>query len=111
MTKTTANILIALTAMMLTAKSGVFHNPETGLTEKYYNLNMTRVVKRAQNMGIPAEYWVRDDGVKMFGPWIICAAHPSVTRYTRLRTSLGEAIVLDTHTAGDKILIDIATTW
>ena len=111
MTKTITSILIGLTAMMLTAKGGVFCNAQTGLTEKYYNLPMRRVVQRAQNMGIPVEYWVRDDGVKMFGPWVICAAHPSVTRYTRLQTSLGEGIVLDTHTAGDKTLIDIATTW
>lgn len=111
MSKTIANILIMLTAMMLTARGGVFHNPETGLTEKYYNLNMKKVVKRAQDAGIPCEYWVRSDGVKMMGPWAICAAHPSVTRYTRVQTSLGEAIVLDTHTAGDKTLIDIATTW
>ena len=111
MTKTIISTLIGLTAMMLTAKGGVFCNAQTGLTEKYYNLPMRRVVQRAQDMGIPAEYWVRYDGVKMFGPWVICAAHPSVTRYTRLQTSLGEGIVLDTHTAGDKTLIDIATTW
>ena len=111
MTRGITSLLIGMTALMLTAKGGVFHNPETGMTEKYYNLSMKRVVRRAQDMGIPAEYWVRDDGVKMFGPWIICAAHPSVTRYTRLQTSLGEGIVLDTHTAGDKTLIDIATTW
>jgi hypothetical protein len=62
-------------------------------------------------MGIPAEYWVREDKVKMFGPWVIVAAHPSVTRYTRIQTSLGEGIVLDYHTAGDKNLYDIATDW
>ena len=111
MTRGITSLLIGLTAMMLTAKGGVFCNTQTGLTEKYYNLPMRRVVQRAQDMGIPAEYWVRDDGVKMFGPWVICAAHPSVTRYTRLQTSLGEGIVLDTHTVGNKTLIDIATTW
>ena len=112
MTKTITSILIGLTALMLTAKGGVFCNAQTGLTEKYYNLSMQRVVKRAQNMGIPCEYWVRDDGVKMFGPWVIVAAHPSVTRYTRIQTSLGEGIVLDYHTVKDgRTLLDIATTW
>lgn len=107
-----AKITICLTALMLTAKGGVFNNLETGYTEKYYNLSMQRVVKRAQDMGIPCEYWVRDDGVKMFGPWVIVAAHPSVTRYTRIQTSLGEGIVLDYHTVKDgRALLDIATTW
>lgn len=109
----TKSILIGLTTLMLTPKGGVFNNPETGYTEKYYNLNMKRVVKRAQDMGIPCEYWVREsDGVKMFGPWVIVAAHPSVTRYTRVQTSLGEGIVLDYHTVKDgRALLDIATTW
>ena len=108
----TKSILIGLTALMLTPKGGVFSNSDTGYTEKYYNLSMQKVVKRAQDMGIPCEYWVRDDGVKMFGPWVIVAAHPSVTRYTRVQTSLGEGIVLDYHTVKDgKTLLDIATTW
>ena len=106
------SLLIGMTALILTPKGGVFNNPETGYTEKYYNLSMRRVVRRAQDMGIPAEYWVRDDGVKMFGPWVIVAAHPSVTRYTRVQTSLGEGIVLDYHTVKDgRTLLDIATTW
>ena len=49
------SLLIGLTALMLTPKGGVFNNPETGYTEKYYNLSMKRVVKRAQDMGIPCE--------------------------------------------------------
>ena len=47
----------------------------------------------------------------MFGPWVICAAHPSVTRYTQIETSLGPGIILDYHTVKDKTLIDIATNW
>ena len=104
-------ILITLFAIMLTAKSGVFRNAETGFTEKYYNLSMQKVVKRAQNMGIPCDYWVDERGVKRFGPWVIVAAHSSITRYTRLQTSLGEGIVLDYHTVDDPKLLDIATTW
>lgn len=82
-----------------------------GHTETWYNLNMANVVQRAQNMGIPCELWTRDDGVKMFGPWVIVAAHPSKIRYTRVQTSLGEGIILDTHEMPDEELIDIATEW
>ena len=99
--------LLALT--VLTAAKGV--NNFMGHQEKYYNLPMQKVVKRAQDMGIPCEYWVREDGVKMFGPWVICATHPSVIRYTQIDTSLGKGIVLDYHTTKDKTLIDIATNW
>ena len=100
--------LLAMT--VLTAVKGV--NNFCGHTEKYYNLSMRKVVKRAQDMGIPCEYWVREDGVKMFGPWVICAAHPSVTRYTRIDTNLGPGIVLDYNTVyTDKTLIDIVTAW
>ena len=102
-------VLATLTAVVLTAKAGTIQYD--GHKETWYNLKMDRVVSRAQNMGIPADYWVREDGVKMFGPWVIVAADKSKTRYTRLQTSLGEGIILDYHTAGDKNLYDIATDW
>jgi hypothetical protein len=79
-------------------------------TETWYDLPMSKVVANAQEV-IPCEYWVRDDGVKMFGEWVIVASHPSVTRYTLVDTSLGQGIVLDRHTAGDTELYDIATDW
>lgn len=82
----------------------------SGHTETWYDLPMDRVVANAQEV-IPCEYWVRDDGVKMFGQWVIVASHPSVTRYTIVDTSLGQGIVLDRHTAGDTELYDIATDW
>ena len=98
-----------LLAVVLTASLGkVTYN---GHTETWYDLNMSKVVQRAQNMGIPCDYWVRDDGVKMFGPWVICAGHPSKIRYTFVQTSLGDGIILDTHEMDDTELIDIATTW
>lgn len=102
-------VLATLTALVLTAKLGTIQYD--GHKETWYNLKMDRVVTRAQNMGIPAEYWVREDGVKMFGPWVIVAADKSVTRYTTVETSLGTGIVLDQHTAGDPNLYDIATDW
>ena len=102
-------VLTILTAVVLTAALGriTYGNH----TETWYNLPMDKCVKRAQDMGIPAEYWVRDDGVKMFGQWVIVAAHPKVTRYTLVETSLGQGIVLDRHTAEDTELYDIATVW
>ena len=102
-------IFINLIALVLTAGLGKI--TYQGHIETWYNLPMTNVVQRAQDMGIPCEYSVRDDGVKMFGPWVICAAHPSKIRYTRIDTSLGEGIILDTHEMPDEELIDIAVEW
>ena len=102
-------VITTLFAIILTANLGkVQYN---GHTETWYDLPMDNVVQRAQDMGIPCEYTVRDDGVKMFGPWVIVAAHPSKIRYTFVDTSLGQGIILDTHTKGDTELYDIATTW
>lgn len=103
--------IATLLAVALTARGGVFMNPATGMKETWYDLDVSRCIKRAQDMGIPCEYWVREDGCRMFGKWIVLASHPSITRYTRIQTSLGEGIVLDRHTVDDPNLIDIATTW
>jgi len=97
-----------LTALILTAALGriTYGNH----TETWYDLPMDKVVANAQEV-IPCEYWIRDDGVKMFGQWVIVASHPSVTRYTIVETSLGQGIVLDRHTSGQEDLYDIATVW
>ena len=98
-----------LTALILTAALGrITYN---GHTETWYDLPMNKVIQRSQDAGIPCEYWIRDDGVKMFGQWVIVAAHPKVTRYTLVETSLGQGIVLDRHTSGQEDLYDIATVW
>ena len=103
--------ITTLLTIILTASLGRIQNTNTGMTETWYDLPMDKVVKRAQDMGIPAEYYVREDGVKMFGPWVIVAAHPSKIRYSRIQTSLGEGIILDYHTCPDTELYDIATDW
>ena len=100
-----------LIAAMLTARAGVFQNGSTGLTETWYNLPMRNVVQKAQDAGIPCEYWVRDDGIKMFGPWVIVASHPTKTRFSFVETSRGTGIILDRHTVDDTELIDIAAEW
>lgn len=102
-------IITNLIALILTA--GLGRITYQGHTETWYNLPMQNVVQRAQDMGIPAEYSVRDDGVKMFGQWVIVAAHPSKIRYTLVDTSLGQGVILDTHEMPDEELIDIAVEW
>ena len=88
----------------LTRSAGV--NYYNGNKETYYNLNMSGVVANAQNMGIDGSYWVRDDGVKMYGDYVIVAAQ--MDKGSIIQTSLGTGIVLDYCPANS---IDIATTW
>ena len=82
--------------------------------ETYYNLNMSGVVSIMRGMGNYDEYWVRDDGCKMLGPYIMCAANLSVhPRGSLVESSLGTCIVCDTggfasHNAHQ---LDIAVTW
>lgn len=102
-------VLMILATVVLTAGLGrITYN---GHTETWYDLPMEYVIQRSQDAGIPCDYWVRDDGVKMFGQWVIVAAHPSKIRYSMVDTSLGEGIILDTHETDDGELYDIATTW
>ncbi len=100
---------MTLLTIILTASLGrITFN---GHTETWYDLPMDRVILNAQQAGIPCEYWIREDGTKMFGQWVIVASHPSVTRFSFVETSLGTGIVLDRHTCPDTDLIDIATDW
>lgn len=100
--------LLALT--VLTAAKGV--NNFMGHKETWYNLDMKKVVERADKaFGMADLYKIREDGCKMYGPWIICAGHKSVPRYTLVETSRGTGIILDYHAVDDKSLIDIATNW
>ena len=108
MKEITTQTLLALT--VLTAAKGV--NNFMGHKETWYNLKMDKVIQRTDEaLGTSDLYTIREDGVKMYGPWVICAAHPSKVRYTFVDTSLGEGIILDTHTVNDPDLIDIATDW
>lgn len=89
---------------VLTQSGGV--NYYNGNKETYYNLNMSGVIANAQAMGINGNYWVRDDGVKMYGDYVIVAAQAD--KGTVIDTSLGQGLVLDYCPAGT---IDIATSW
>ena len=97
----------------LTKSSGVYYGPSG--KETYYNLNMSGVVSIAQSQGIEGEYWVREDGCKMYGDYIICAADLNVhPRGSLVESSLGTCIVLDTGgfaTNGSGVALDIAVDW
>ena len=97
----------------LTKSGGIYYGPSG--KETYYNLDMNGVVSNAQNMGIEGEYWVREDGCKMYGDYIICAADLNVhPRGSLVESSLGTCIVLDTGgftTNGSGVALDIAVDW
>lgn len=82
--------------------------------ETYYNLNMSTCVSVMQRKGYKGSYWVRSDGCKMFGNYIMVAAnlqkHP---KGSIVRSSRGLAIVVDTggFAASNPNQLDIATNW
>lgn len=95
----------------LTKSGGV--NYYEGHKETWYNLSMDRVLERAdRNFGKHHKRWIRDDGAKMYGPYIIAAG--AVDRYGEIiGTSLGEAIILDTgaFALDNPTQIDVAVNW
>ena len=71
-----------------------------------------------RNMGYSEEeypYWIREDGCKMLGNYIIVAANLNVyPRGSLVSTSLGTGIVCDTGgfvSNGSGVALDIATAW
>ena len=88
----------------LTKSSGVYYYG--GRKETYYNLDMENIILNAQALGIQGDYWIRNDGVKMYGDYVIVASQAK--KGTIIETSLGTGIVLDYCPAGT---IDIATNW
>lgn len=96
----------------LSKRRGTIQGPSG--KETYYNLNMSGVVSIMRRMGYDYEYWVRDDGVKMFGNYVMVAANLNIRpRGSLVQTSLGMGIVCDTGTFAKRnpTQIDIATTW
>ena len=96
----------------LTAGSGVNYGPSG--KETYYNLDMTGVIYMMRCLGNTDEYWVRSDGCKMLGNYIMIAANLSVhPRGSLVQTSLGTGIVCETGSFAeeDPNQIDIAVTW
>lgn len=83
--------------------------------ETYYNLNMNGVIKIMGEFGYTKEdYWVREDGVKMLGDYVMVAANLNIhPRGSIIDCSLGKAIVCDTgdFAAENPYQLDIATNW
>lgn len=81
--------------------------------ETYYNLDMSRIVRMMQARGF-GEYWVRSDGAKMLGDYVMVAANLTVhPRGSLVETSLGTGLVCDTGSFAysDPEQIDTAVTW
>lgn len=97
-------------ALILTARLGRINY--NGHCETYYNLPMKNITARAdQFYGLQDVYKVREDGVKTYNGFVICAANWEVHPFgSVVETSRGIGIVLD-HTETDKETIDIATNW
>lgn len=96
----------------LNKRDGVFYGPSG--KESYYNLPMKGVVSRMRTLGYTDRYWIRKDGVKMFGDRVMVAADLRIRpKGTILITSLGEAIVCDTGVFArqDSTALDVAVAW
>lgn len=75
---------------------------------------MSGVIKAMRNIGNNDEYWVRNDGCKMLGNYIMVAANLKVhPRGSLVETSLGTGIVCDTGSFanGNPNQLDIAVNW
>lgn len=97
---------------ILTAHKGVNRGPSG--KETYYNLPMDGIVNMMHNLGYEGEHWIREDGVHMFGEYVMVAANLSVhPRGSIVETSLGMGRVCDTGGFARKnpTQLDIATNW
>ena len=81
--------------------------------ETWYNLPMDLVIENMRKRGYSEAdypYYIRNDGVKMFGDFVIVAA--DLNKYPRgsvVYTTLGQGMVLDT--GEDLSGFDIAVIW
>lgn len=102
---------------VLTATSGV--NWFNGHKETYYNFSdekMLELLQYVRNCGVdvPGDYWIREDGCKMVGDYIILACNRDVYPWGSIvETSLGTGISLDTGKFAESNpgQVDIAVSW
>lgn len=96
----------------LTAEKGVNYGPSG--KETWYDLDMSGCVYLMNCLGYSSEdypYWIREDGCKMFGEYIMAAADLDVRpKGTIIECSLGTAIVVDTGRL-EPYQLDIAVDW
>lgn len=82
--------------------------------ETWYNLPMDKVVDTMRRRGYTEEdypYYIREDGVKMLGDYVMVAADLSIhPRGTVVETSVGQGLVCDTGEFTEDIY-DVATDW
>ncbi|MBR2752201.1 MAG: hypothetical protein IKE02_00570, partial [Lachnospiraceae bacterium] len=96
----------------LTPSAGTIMGPSG--KETYYNLDMSGVVRIMRGIGNNDPYWVRGDGVKMLGDYVMVAAHLGLRpRGSHILTSLGMGVVCDTggFANNNPTQLDIATNW
>ena len=82
--------------------------------ETYYNMDMTGVISIMESMGYNYEYSIREDGVKLYGGYVMCAANLDLRpRGSFVQTSLGMGIVCDTGSFAEEnpTQLDIAVKW
>ena len=100
---------------VLTKRKGVVQGPSG--RETYYNLNMGGVISAMRRAGYSEQeypYWIREDGVKMLGNYVMVAASYDIRPIgTILESSLGMAIVCDTGSFAktNPTQLDIAVSW
>lgn len=110
--RTEDNNYIYASGNTLNRKNGVFYGPSG--KESYYNLPMDKVVEYMRLEGYDLRYWIRSDGVKMFGRYVMVAADLDIRpKGTILPTSLGDAMVVDTGAFiyKDRYALDVAVGW
>lgn len=97
---------------VLTASAGRIQGPSG--EETYYNKDMQGCIDIMKSKGYDYEYSVREDGVKLYGGYVMVAAYlPMRPKGTLVQTSLGMGIVVDTgdFAATNHYQLDIAVTW
>ena len=97
---------------VLTRSKGTVSGPSG--KETYYNLNMSGCISIMNGYGFNEPYWVRSDGVKMYGYYVMCAAGLSIRpKGSIVESSNGLAIVVDTggFASRNPRQLDIAVTW
>lgn len=86
-------------------------------TETWYNLDMSWIIELMRSRGFSEEeypYWIRDDGCKMLGDYIMCAANLDIyPRGSIVQLTLGEGLVCDTggFVVDNPYGFDVAVNW
>ena len=89
------------------------YETEVGIESYYYCLPW--IVEKMYERGYDKEeypYWVRDDGVQMFGEYVVVAAAWDKYAYGDIiETSLGTGIVCDLGGSAEWDWVDVGTIW